>query len=132
MSLDLALPLGTLCGMPKPKKTVKIRQANKADLSKLVELNRAAYPVLAGENVVWGEKHLLNHQRIFPEGQLVAEAAGKIVRHSRRPPGMGVKFTSIDDATRAHIEEVLARHKPIDSGAPLRLPEPRPAEQEGK
>lgn len=41
-------------------------------------LNRAAYPGLAEENVVWGESHLLSHQRIFPQGQLVAESGGRI------------------------------------------------------
>ncbi len=37
-----------------------------------------AYPVLADENVVWGERHLVSHQRIFPQGQLVAEIDGRI------------------------------------------------------
>lgn len=58
---------------------VRIRRATKNDIPKLVELNRAAYPALANENVVWGEAHLLSHQRIFPQGQLVAEVDGKIV-----------------------------------------------------
>lgn len=58
---------------------VKIRRANKGDIAKLVELNRAAYPVMANENVVWGESHLLSHQQIFPGGQLLAEVEGKIV-----------------------------------------------------
>lgn len=60
---------------------------------------------------------------VLLDDPIVIEAVGKIVRHSRRPPGIGVQFTSIDDATRGHIEDVLARHKPIDSGEPLRLPE---------
>jgi predicted amidohydrolase/GNAT superfamily N-acetyltransferase len=34
---------------------------------------------LATENVVWGEAHLLSHQRVFPQGQLVAEVGGRIV-----------------------------------------------------
>ena len=42
-------------------------------------MNKAAYPVLAGENVVWGESHLASHLRVFPQGQLVAEVKGKIV-----------------------------------------------------
>lgn len=67
--------------MAKSKATarVRIRRANKNDIPKLVELNQAAYPVLANENVVWGEAHLLSHQRVFPQGQLVAEVNGKIV-----------------------------------------------------
>ena len=61
----------------KPKLTV--REATRADIPALVKLNREAYPVLAGENVVWGETHLISHQRAFPQGQLVAEAGGKIL-----------------------------------------------------
>ncbi len=62
-----------------PKVKVKVRQATRADIEKLVELNRLSYPTMAEENVVWGEGHLLAHQRVFPQGQLVAEVAGKIV-----------------------------------------------------
>lgn len=65
--------------MSKPKKAIKVRQAHKGDIPRLIELNRAAYPVLATENVVWGEAHLLSHLRMFPEGQWVAEVGGKIV-----------------------------------------------------
>jgi predicted amidohydrolase/GNAT superfamily N-acetyltransferase len=65
--------------MARTRTAVKIRRATKADIPKLVALNRAAYPALARENAVWGESHLLSHQRIFPDGQIVAEAGGKIV-----------------------------------------------------
>lgn len=64
---------------PKTATRVRVRRATHKDIPKLVELNRAAYPVLAHENVVWGEAHLQEHQRVFPEGQLVAEVAGKMV-----------------------------------------------------
>ena len=63
----------------KTPKRVKVRRANAKDIPKLVELNRAAYPVLANENVVWGEAHLRAHQQIFPEGQMLAEVEGRIV-----------------------------------------------------
>ncbi|MDD3178921.1 MAG: bifunctional GNAT family N-acetyltransferase/carbon-nitrogen hydrolase family protein [Opitutaceae bacterium] len=63
----------------KKKARVTVRRAAKADIPKLVELNRAAYPKLAEQNAVWGEAHLLSHQRMFPEGQLVAEVGGRIV-----------------------------------------------------
>lgn len=59
--------------------TVTIRQATSDDIPALVELNRVAYPTLAEDNIVWGRSHLESHQRIFPEGQLVAEVEGKIV-----------------------------------------------------
>lgn len=66
--------------MTRQKKTnITLREATRADIPALLELNRIAYPVLATENVVWGERHLLSHQRIFPQGQLVAEVDGNIV-----------------------------------------------------
>ena len=65
--------------MASPRARVRIRQATRNDVPRLVELNRAAYPGLAEENVVWGESHLLSHQRIFPEGQLIAEVSGRMV-----------------------------------------------------
>ncbi|TFH24873.1 MAG: GNAT family N-acetyltransferase [Myxococcales bacterium] len=61
------------------KNRVKVRDANERDIPELVDLNRAAYPVLATENVVWSEAHLRSHQRVFPQGQLVAEVDGRIV-----------------------------------------------------
>lgn len=65
--------------MPKKKVAVKIREATRDDVPALLALNRAAYPVLAGENVVWGESHLRSHLRIFPQGQLVAQVDKKIL-----------------------------------------------------
>ncbi len=65
--------------MAKKKIEVSVRRATKADIPRLMALNRAAYPVMAEENVVWSEAHLLSHQRTFPEGQFVAEIEGKIV-----------------------------------------------------
>lgn len=58
---------------------VKIRLARREDVPALAALNRIAYPTLAEDDVVWGESHLFSHQRIFPEGQLVAEIGGKVV-----------------------------------------------------
>lgn len=65
--------------MPKAKVQLTLRQATRADIPQLIALNRAAYPNLAQENVVWGEAHLSSHQRIFPEGQLIAEHKGRIL-----------------------------------------------------
>lgn len=65
--------------MKATKTSVLIREVTRADLPALVELNRASYPVLANENVVWGESHLLSHLRVFPQGQLLAEVGGRIV-----------------------------------------------------
>jgi GNAT superfamily N-acetyltransferase len=58
---------------------IRVREAHRGDVPRLVELNRVAYPVLADENVVWGDRHLLSHQRVFPQGQLVAELDGRVV-----------------------------------------------------
>ncbi len=63
----------------KKKDTVTLREATRADIPALVELNKVAYPLLAEENVVWGERHLLSHQRVFPQGQIVAECDGRLV-----------------------------------------------------
>lgn len=63
----------------KRRIAVRVREATRTDIPALVELNLAAYPVLASENVVWHESHLLSHLRVFPQGQLVAEVHGNIV-----------------------------------------------------
>ena len=62
-----------------PATNVHIRQATPADIPTLVALNRAAYPTLAEDNIVWAASHLESHQRVFPQGQLVAEVDGRIV-----------------------------------------------------
>jgi predicted amidohydrolase/GNAT superfamily N-acetyltransferase len=71
---------GLLCAsMSNQKKLpIRVREATRQDLPELVRLNRAAYPTLAEDNVVWGESHLLSHLRIFPQGQFVAECNGQI------------------------------------------------------
>src|SRR5215207_4197650 len=58
---------------------IVIREATRADVPALVKLNEIAYPIMAIENVVWGERHLVSHQRVFPQGQLVAELDGQLV-----------------------------------------------------
>lgn len=58
---------------------VVVRQAVHTDIDALIELNRAAYPVLAEDNCVWKRTHLESHQRVFAEGQIVAELDGRIV-----------------------------------------------------
>ena len=52
---------------------IVVREATRADVPTLVRLNEIAYPAVATEDVVWGERHLVSHQRVFPQGQLVAE-----------------------------------------------------------
>ena len=65
--------------MPPKKTPIQIRQATRDDIPALLALNRAAYPVLANDNIVWGETHLRSHLRIFPQGQIVAVVNGKIL-----------------------------------------------------
>lgn len=65
--------------MPKKPTRVTVRQATRADIPQLIALNKAAYPNLAEENIVWGEAHLASHMRVFPQGQFVAEVGGRIV-----------------------------------------------------
>jgi hypothetical protein len=59
---------------------------------------------------------------VLVEDLTVIEAVAKVVRHSRHPQGMGVEFVSLSPQTAAHIEALLATRRPLDSGAPLRLP----------
>lgn len=61
---------------------------------------------------------------VLIEDPEVIEAVAKVVRHSRRPQGMGVEFVSLSAQMARHIDAVLALRRPLDSGAPLRLPEP--------
>ena len=63
--------------MAKP--VVTVRQATRADVPRLVEMNRDAYPILADEDVIWGERHLISHQLVFRQGQMVAEIGGHVV-----------------------------------------------------
>lgn len=65
--------------MSSAKPQIKVREATPQDVRALVALNHAAYPQMAEENIVWGESHLQSHQRLFPEGQLVAELGGRVV-----------------------------------------------------
>src|SRR5262245_6536363 len=59
--------------------TITTRRAATDDVTRLVELNRQAYPDLIQDNVVYNEHQLCAHLERFPVGQLVAEMAGQIV-----------------------------------------------------
>lgn len=58
---------------------VLIRSATLTDVPDLIALNKRCFPIKAEKNIVWGESQLRNHLRLFEEGQLLAEAEGKIV-----------------------------------------------------
>lgn len=61
------------------KGPIRIRTIQPEDLPRLIEINNAAFPLMAEENVVWSERQLKNHLRLFPKGQLLAEIDGQIV-----------------------------------------------------
>ncbi|MGF1484523.1 MAG: GNAT family N-acetyltransferase [Opitutales bacterium] len=57
----------------------RLRPARTDDAARLVWLNKICFPAPDEENIVWREGHLLNHQQLFPDGQVVAEVDGEIV-----------------------------------------------------
>lgn len=61
---------------------------------------------------------------VLLDDPLVIEAVGKVVRHSRRPSGIGVQFSTLAPLMRERVEQVLDRQRPLDSGEPVRLPDP--------
>lgn len=60
------------------KETARIREATQDDIPTLIALNKKCFPAMAEENVVWHKGHLSMHQKVFPEGQLVAEVNGHL------------------------------------------------------
>jgi predicted amidohydrolase/GNAT superfamily N-acetyltransferase len=61
------------------KGSIYIRQIEHEDIPHLIEMNKKAFPLMAEENVVWSERQLMNHLRLFPQGQLAAVIDGVIV-----------------------------------------------------
>lgn len=61
---------------------------------------------------------------ILIEDPVVIETYAKVVRHSHKPRGMGVAFAAMGTEMSERIEQALSHQRPLDSGAPLRLPEP--------
>lgn len=57
---------------------ITIRRAAPRDIPALVALNRAAYPDLAEQEVVFTEAQLRAHGGVFAQGQLVAEIDGVV------------------------------------------------------
>ncbi len=62
-----------------PRGTVTLREATDEDIGALIALNKACFPTMVEENIVWNRGQLRNHQRLFPEGQIVAEVAGRVI-----------------------------------------------------
>lgn len=60
-----------------PQGTVTLRLAKADDIDALVALNKICFPDMAEENVVWSRSQLTAHQKLFPQGQIIAELNGK-------------------------------------------------------
>jgi len=58
---------------------VTIRNTNYDDIPKIIELQKKSFPYMAAEGIIWKERHLKDHLKVFPEGQFVAEYKGQIV-----------------------------------------------------
>ena len=58
---------------------LEVRPATPADIDEMIILNRLCFPSMLEENIVWNEGQLNHHQRLFPEGQIIAVLDGKIV-----------------------------------------------------
>ena len=69
--------------LPKPFQTPRgemtLRLVEGDDVDALIELNRRCFPSMVEENVVWNRAQLHNHLRLFPEGQMLIEHAGRPV-----------------------------------------------------
>jgi ribosomal protein S18 acetylase RimI-like enzyme len=58
---------------------LQVRPATPDDIDEMIRLNRLCFPTMPEENIVWNAGQLNHHQRLFPEGQIVAVLDGKIV-----------------------------------------------------
>lgn len=88
---------------------ILIRQVEHDDISRLIELNKKAFLLMAEENVVWSERQLQNHLRLFPTGQLVAivddaivGAVASLIIQSSRDPYRGHTYGGITDGGYFH------------------------------
>jgi len=61
------------------KGDIHLRPVAAEDIPLLIRLNKKAFPLMAEENVVWSERQLRNHLKVFPKGQIVAELDGRVV-----------------------------------------------------
>lgn len=62
-----------------PRAKVIVRNVTHDDIPKIVELQKASFPVMAAEGVYWKPEHITAHLKVFPEGQFCAEYKGNIV-----------------------------------------------------
>ena len=62
-----------------PAAAPRLRQATSGDIETLIELNRLCFPTMVEKNVVWTREQLMNHLRVFPQGQIVVELGGQLL-----------------------------------------------------
>ncbi|MCA9576213.1 MAG: GNAT family N-acetyltransferase, partial [Myxococcales bacterium] len=62
-----------------PDGPATLRLARVEDVPALIQLNKKCFPTMAEHNVVWNKGQLLNHIRLFPEGQIVVERGGVVL-----------------------------------------------------
>lgn len=56
---------------------------------------------------------------VLLDDPVVIQGLGKVVRHQKDPPGMGVEFGPLSPAMVLRIQDVLSRQRPRDSGPPI-------------
>lgn len=61
---------------------IEVRNLTEKDIPGVIKLQQDSFPYMALDGVVWKEHHLMNHIKIFPEGQFVAEFEGVIIGSS--------------------------------------------------
>lgn len=64
--------------MPPPETGVTVRPMQPADVESVVTLQHAVYPEIDG----WSPRRLLEQLSTFPQGQIVAESAGRVIGYA--------------------------------------------------
>ncbi|MFZ9938420.1 MAG: GNAT family N-acetyltransferase, partial [Luteolibacter sp.] len=93
---------------------ILLRPAETADIPALIKLNKRAFPLMAEENVVWSERQIRNHLKLFPAGQIVAVVDGRIVGavaslviQSGRDPYRAHTYAGVTDGGYFHNHDPL-------------------------
>ena len=68
--------------MSGPAGEVKVRIISEKDIPGIIKLQQESFPYMAKDGMIWNERHLKSHIKIFPEGQLVAEFEEVVVGSS--------------------------------------------------
>jgi predicted amidohydrolase/GNAT superfamily N-acetyltransferase len=55
------------------------RLSRNEDIPAIINVYTAAYPALAKHGILWSSDQLASHQKVFPDGQMVAECDGAII-----------------------------------------------------